>query len=167
MSNITKEQTNNLITTVATLVNVFKKNDGVECIYLMPFKTEEGNIYKLVIVYDSIRTTLAKTKTAIRYCNARITEKLDDKKTGGKLHVVADYSIKYDEMALNPSKVDRVQDLLSSRILYTKEGYGRKYHRIAHQFDKYNTVKRYSEYIRISIPEEQKKKMKAQISYNK
>ena len=160
MSNITKEQNANLIKTVATLVNVFKKNENVECIYLMPFKIDGNNIYRLVIVYDSERITLAKKKQSIRYCNAKIKEKLDTKKIGGELCIIAECSSKYEERALNPSRVNKVQSLLSSRILYTKEGYGRKYYRVAHQFDRHNTLKRYPEYFRISIPKEDKKKMK-------
>lgn len=161
MSNITREQNKNLITTVAKLVNVFKKKENVECIYLMPFKVEEGNKYFLVIVYNSTKIALAKSENVIKCYNKKIKEKLDDQKIGGKLYILADRSSNYEMRALNPSKVDKVQDLLSSRILYTKEGYGRRYHKIAHQFDRYHTMERYPEYFRIAIPEEQKKKMKS------
>ena len=160
MSNITREQNKNLITTVATLVNVLKKNEKVECIYLMPYKIETENVYDLVVVYSDYETVKAKNKKLMEYINTRINEKLNNKTIGGKLYITANGSRDYHKAAVESRDVEKVKDLLSSRILYTKKGYGRKYHRVAHQFDRYKTLGRYSNYIRIAIPEEQKKKMK-------
>ena len=160
MSNITREQNKNLITTVATLVNVLKKNEDVECIYLMPLKADEENIYKLVIVYGSYRMALHKCENVIPAYRKWIEKNVDSESIGGELQLKVDHSGKYLKCAVNPSDVRRVDDILSSRILYTKKGYGIKYHKVAHQFDRYHTTERYPEYFRIAIPEEQKKKMK-------
>ena len=160
MSNITREQNKNLITTVAKLVNVLKKNEKVECIYLMPYKNETENIYDLVVVYSDYETVKAKNKKLMEYINTRINEKLNNKTIGGKLYITADGSRDYHIAAVESSEVAKVKDLLSSRVLYTKKGYGRKYHKIAHQFDRYKTLDRYTNYIRIGIPDKQKKQMK-------
>lgn len=159
MSNITRKQNKNLIITVAKLVTKYKKNEDVECIYLLPYTTENENFYNLVIVCGTYET-IDKLKNSIEESNKKQKHELEKVKIGGELRILTDYSARYEERALNPSRVGRVQDLLSSRILYTKNGYGRYYHRVAHQFDKYNTVEKYNNRFRIAIPEEQKKKMK-------
>lgn len=158
MNEITREQNNNLVTTVAKIVTKYKKNEDVECIYLLPYKTENGNSYDLVIVCGTYYT-IDEFEEGIEKYNDK-QNKEEKEKIGGKLRVMTDYSARYEELAVNPSRVGRAQDLLSSRILYTKNGYGRHYHRVAHQFDKYNTMEKYNKRFRITIPEKQKKKMK-------
>lgn len=159
MSKITREQNNNLITTVAKIVNKYKKNEDVECIYLLPYKTENGIFYNLVIVCGTYYTIDEFEEDIEKYNNKQTQEEAKEK-IGGELRILTDYSARYEELALNPSRVGRAQDLLASRILYTKNGYGRHYYRVAHQFDKYNTMEKYDNCFRITISEDQKKKMK-------
>lgn len=157
MSKITREQNNSLITTVAKIVNKYKKNEDVECIYLLPHTTENGNFYNLVIVCTTYYTIGELEEEISQYNIRQIKGK---EKIGGELRILTDYSARYEETALNRSRIDRVKDLLSSRVLYVKNGYGRHYYRVAHQFDKYNTMEKYDNCFRITISEDQKKKMK-------
>ena len=159
MSNITREQNKNLITTVAKIVTKYKKNEDIECIYLLPFTIENENFYNLVIVSSSYET-IDELEEKIEKTNKKQKQEIEKEIIGGELRISTDYCVYYDDEALNPSRVARVKDLLSSRILYTKKGYGRYYYRVAHQFDKYNTVEKYNNLFAIAIPEEQKKKMK-------
>ena len=164
MSNITKEQNNNLVETVAKIVRKYKKNEGVECIYLLPYIEDNENFYDLVIICGCFETK-DEIEEKTSEVNGKQKNESEKERIGGELHILTDYSARYEEIALNPSRVSRAQNLLSARILYTKKGYGRHYYRVAHQFDKYNTMDKYNNSFRISISEKQKKNMK-KMSYD-
>ena len=150
MSELTKRQTENLVSLMAELIMKYKQDEKVECIYLTPYKDNDNIFYNFVVLFsdsasvDKFNTKAAKTNAKFR--NEKLISKF-----GGQISEIADYADKYEECALNPRRLRRVRTLLSSKILYTKKGYGRHYYRVAHQFDKDNTMEKFDSIIDTGI----------------
>lgn len=151
MSKLTREQRENLAFIMARLTLKYKQDKNVECIYLTPFEDGGEIIYNFMVVFINLRDA-NKFDNEIRKYNRKYKEEELKSKFGGRIKLISDYASAYQEHALNPSKVNRVQDLLSSRILYAKKGYGRHYRRVAHQFDKYHTVDKYDNIVNLRLP---------------
>lgn len=121
--NITEEQKNNLCQELAKLVFEFKKNNGVECIYFIPFK-EFGkirdNVLEVTLVMQSVNDTDVNTDITKR--NRFYLEEESLKKFGVKIFVDTDIAHKYTVIDLNPSEVKRSNSLFNSTILFDRYG---------------------------------------------
>ena len=151
MGKLTKEQRENLAFILARLTLKYKQDKNVECIYLTPFESEGEIIYDFVVVFKYLSNADKFEKETGKY-NIKYKEEKLKSKFGGQIRLISDYSSAYEELALNPSRVNRVHDLLSSRTLYAKNGYGRHYRRVAHQFDRYHTTNKYENIVNLRLP---------------
>ena len=151
MGKLTREQRENLAFIMARLTLKYKQDKNVECIYLTPFEDGGEIIYDFVVLFNNVDSA-KKFRQEAREYNKKYGEEKIKERYGGHVRRYADLASCYEERALNPSRVNRVRDLLSSRILYAKKGYGRHYCRVAHQFDKYHTMDKYNNIVNLRLP---------------
>lgn len=116
----------------------YTKRKDVDCIYLLSYKQEDYNVFDLTIVFKN--KVSKKIEDKFDKLNTLFESENCIDSFGGKLRLLIDESSAYSILAMNPSEITRVRDLLSSQILYDKKG---KYKKIAHQFDTYRTLEPY------------------------
>jgi hypothetical protein len=154
MSKLTEKQEKSFVRSIARIVHGYKKKENVECIYLLPYETKQGNIFDLVIVFSEFDK---KSLTNIRKYNKEHEKPEIQEKCGGLITIVSDSELFYSGIAMERREIIRVKDLLSSHILYDKTG---RYHKIAHQFDRYNTMEKYTNIVDIKLTNKNKVKTK-------
>ena len=124
----------------------YEKRKDVDCIYLLSHEEKDYNEFDLVIVFnDGISK---RTETRFNKLNNLFKKEDSINSFGGRLSLVADENTNYSMLASNASEIKRVRDLLSSQILYDKDGL---YKKIAHQFDSYRIVEPYSNSFEIKL----------------
>ena len=144
-----EQKKENLIDLLAMIVSEYKKDEDVECIYLTPYKMDGGVIIYGVTVINADAVTVEYTNNSYlndiqnaTYNRASVIDYV-----GGKIVIKIDHDFNYVERASDNYHIKNVKKLLSSKILYTKDGYGRHYYRVAHQFDKDESFEKYSNII--------------------
>jgi hypothetical protein len=142
------EQEDYIKTETTKFLEEYKERKDVGCIYLLA--NEEHNLrrnnFNLVIVFENgVSKTTLKEFNKLNNCFSR-RDSIES--FGGLLTLVADDCTDYSNCADTPDSIKRVRDLLSSEILYDKEG---EYTKIAHQFDTYRKVDKYSDSFNLDI----------------
>ncbi|MBR5370257.1 MAG: hypothetical protein IK137_03020 [Bacilli bacterium] len=155
-----EQKKENLIEFLAMIVSEYKKDEDVECIYLTPYKMD-GN----VIIYGV--TVINADAVAVEYT---INSYLNDIQNavynrdsvidcvGGKIVIKIDHDFNYVEHASDNYHIKNAKKLLSSEIIYIKDGYAEHYYRVAHQFDNDKSFEKYSNIIDTGITMEKVKK---------
>lgn len=133
--NINNEQRTNLVNEIASLIDRFKKDKDVECIYFAPYKDlDDGYIVDFRIVIKGDCDT--KNKNFCKY-NELYREHEYIRKFGMQIYIMFDHAPKYTILPLNPSEVIRANNLFNSVIFYDKTG---EYSKIKKETEKYLNI---------------------------
>lgn len=148
-----------LVDELARITYKFKKEENVECIYLLPAKSESENCYSMMVnlIVKSNNNNKHLLNSVLNYNISKEKEEFENK-SNTKISITTDLACCYNNIFDKKNSLmqkSAENDLFNATILYDKSG---KYYRLKKQIDlRYKKLKlswlfKYEDSINMDLP---------------